>query len=250
MQHESFKPIPVKAPSSSRMMYALRRLLDLQFHTIVEFLRPAMGTLKGKVLDVGAGQSPWKEWLSTDASYVGLDVENAGEFGMSQAREGITYYDGRSIPFADSSFDAVICIEVLEHAEDPDILVAEISRCLRRGGTLLLSVPWSARRHHIPHDYHRFTRERLERLLISHGFGGVQISERGTDIATIANKLVVLSIRLAPLRVALRSLLALPLFLLVAPIAAGFVVCANLSGWLGWGAKEDPLGYFVQAVRD
>jgi len=250
MQQEGFKPIPVRAPSSSWVLYALRRSLDLQFQTIVEFLRPAMGKLKGRVLDVGAGQSPWKEWLSPDAMYVGLDIENAGEFGMSQEREGITYYDGRSIPFADSSFDAVMCIEVLEHAEDPDALVAEISRCLRHGGTLLLTVPWSARRHHIPHDYHRFTRERLERLLVSHEFGSVQIFERGTDIATIANKMVVLSIRLAPVRVALRSLLVLPLFLLVAPIAAGFLVCAHLSGWLGLGAKEDPLGYFVQAVRN
>ncbi|MEE8407804.1 MAG: methyltransferase domain-containing protein, partial [Acidimicrobiia bacterium] len=39
------------------------------------------------------------------------------------------------------SVDAVTCSEVLEHVEDPDAVVAEISRVLRPGGLLVFSMP-------------------------------------------------------------------------------------------------------------
>ncbi|MCE4543843.1 MULTISPECIES: bifunctional 2-polyprenyl-6-hydroxyphenol methylase/3-demethylubiquinol 3-O-methyltransferase UbiG [unclassified Caballeronia] len=207
-----------------------------------------MATLNGKVLDVGAGESPWREWLSPKASYHGIDIGNAEEFGMHGARRDITYYDGRTIPFADATFDAAICIEVLEHVEQPDLLVAEVARCLKARAPFIVTVPWSARRHHIPYDFHRFTRERLEALLAAHGFTQIEIAERGNDIGAIASKLVVLSLRLAP-RPKLRSLLTLPFFVLVAPVTALFLLAAHVADMTGAGAAEDPLGYFVRAVR-
>jgi 2-polyprenyl-3-methyl-5-hydroxy-6-metoxy-1,4-benzoquinol methylase len=250
MQLENFKPISVKAPSSNKTLFRLRCLVDLQLSTIVRYLQPAMAALDGKVLDVGAGESPWREWLPPSAVYYGIDIGNAEEFGMQPAREGVTYYDGRSIPFPDGTFDGAICIEVLEHVEDPDSLVAEIARCLRSDAALLLTVPWSARRHHVPHDYHRFTRERLLRLLEANSFTKIEIVERGSDISAIASKLVVLSLRLTPRRNhLLQQLWMLPLFLLLIPVTAAFLVSAHLAELLGTGAKEDPLGYFVRAVR-
>lgn len=224
-------------------------MVDLQLKTIAHYLRPAMAGLGGKVLDVGAGESPWREWLPPSASYEGIDVGNAEEFGMRPARAGITYYDGRAIPFPDAVFDGAICIEVLEHAQDPGLLMAEVARCLRRGATLLLTVPWSARRHHMPHDYHRFTRERLQGLLEASGFTQIDIVERGTDISAIASKLVVLSMRLAPTHGLLRGLWTMPLFLLMLPMTALFIALAHVAEPLGAGAKEDPLGYFVRAIR-
>jgi len=224
-------------------------MVDLQLLTIVRPLRPAMARLDGNVLDVGAGESPWREWLPPTARYQGIDIGNAEEFGMKQGREGITYYDGRTIPFPDASFDSAICIEVLEHVEDPDVVVREVARCLRHDATLLVTVPWSARRHHVPYDFHRFTRERLIRLFEANGFHAVEIAERGTDITAIASKLVVLSLRLAPTRSIAKSLWSLPLFIVTLPLTAGFVVAAHVAELFGLGAKEDPLGYFVKATR-
>jgi len=249
MQQEEFKPISVKQPSSNPLLFRIRCLVDLQLATIVRHLRPAMADFRGTVLDVGAGESPWREWLPPGTTYRGIDVGNADEFGMQAAREGITYYDGRRIPFADATFDGAICIEVLEHVEDPDAVVADVARCLREGAVLLVTVPWSARRHHVPHDYHRFTRERLLRLFETHGFQQVTVTERGSDISTIASKLVVLSLRLAPGRGWLGGIGRLPLFLLTLPITFGFLIAAHLALALGRGASEDPLGYFVRAVR-
>lgn len=167
MQHERFKPTSVNAPSSNRALFLVQCLIDLQLKTKVRYLRPAMAELNGKVLDVGAGESPWREWLSPSAPYYSIDVGYADEFGMHGERKDITYYDGRTVPFPDATFDAAICIEVLEHVEEPASLIAEIARCLKKDAPLLMTVPWSARRHHVPRDYHRFTRERLELLLLA-----------------------------------------------------------------------------------
>jgi SAM-dependent methyltransferase len=249
MQLEKFKPISVKAPSSSKVLFYLRCMIDLQLKTIVHYLRPAMAKLDGKVLDVGAGESPWREWLPSSATYYGIDIGNADDFGMSPNVNGVTYYDGRTIPFSDALFDGVICIEVLEHVEQPELLLAEIARCVKKGATLLITVPWSARRHHIPHDYHRFTKERLSKMLETNGFSQIEISERGSDISVIANKLIVLSSRIA-LSGSLLQRLSMAIFLLLTlPIAAGFLLSAHIADFFDMGAKEDPLGYFVRAIR-
>jgi SAM-dependent methyltransferase len=47
--------------------------------------------------------------------------------------------DGKTLPFADASFDTALCIEVLEHIEDPLAFLAEVRRVAPR--QLIISVP-------------------------------------------------------------------------------------------------------------
>lgn len=44
-------------------------------------------------------------------------------------------------PWADASFDVVVCTEVIEHIFDTDHLLAEIYRVLKPGGSLVISTP-------------------------------------------------------------------------------------------------------------
>ena len=60
-------------------------------------------------------------------------------------------------------------------------------RVLKPGGTLLATVPFSARVHYAPYDVHRFTKYALTEMFA--GFEAVTIEERGNDLAVIANKL-------------------------------------------------------------
>lgn len=46
-----------------------------------------------------------------------------------------------TLPFEDGSFDVVVSIEVLEHVHAPYVLMEELKRILRPGGTLVFSVP-------------------------------------------------------------------------------------------------------------
>ncbi|GHU00580.1 hypothetical protein FACS1894154_09840 [Betaproteobacteria bacterium] len=246
---EAFKPIVVQSPANHPFMFKLRCLIDLQLGSIVKELRPDLAKITGNVLDVGAGQSPWRDWLPSTARYQGIDVGYADEFGMNNDHSDIIYYDGKEMPLSEASFDCVLCIEVLEHAEDPQLLVSEIARVIKPQGVLLLSVPWSARQHHLPHDYHRFTQERLKILFAQNGFCDIDIRERGNDIGAIANKLTALTVRLLSPCAMLTYLWRLPLGLLCGVLAVCFIVAAHVSVALKWGSAQDPLGYFVRAKR-
>lgn len=46
---------------------------------------------------------------------------------------------GEHLPFADGRFDLVVCMDVLEHVQDPEKLISEISRCLKPGGMCQLT---------------------------------------------------------------------------------------------------------------
>lgn len=244
---EAFKPIAIRPPSANRWLFALRRVVDLQLLTTYSFLAKELPHCRGRVLDVGAGETPWRELLA-QADYVGLDVESAADFGMHQQPD-VVYYDGGRMPFPDASFDHLLCSEVLEHVPDPRAFAVELARVLRVGGSLILTVPWSARLHHLPNDHHRFTRFALLELLASAGFGDVRIDERGNDVAVIANKLIVMMIRLLRPRRWFEAVWCWPLALVLAPVAAAFLLAAHVS--IAWrlGSPDDPLGYGVVATR-
>jgi SAM-dependent methyltransferase/uncharacterized protein YbaR (Trm112 family) len=71
--------------------------------------------------------------------------------------------DGHFLPFADNSLDGVFSNAVLEHVQRPWIVAAEISRVLKPGGTVFISVPF-LNVIHDEHDYFRFTDKALRVL--------------------------------------------------------------------------------------
>ncbi|MBB1598191.1 bifunctional 2-polyprenyl-6-hydroxyphenol methylase/3-demethylubiquinol 3-O-methyltransferase UbiG [Achromobacter sp. UMC46] len=245
---EEMKPVPVSSPLGNPLAFALRCLLDLQLKTIVDFLKPRLSALEGNVLDVGAGNAPWKSYLPAGVQYVGLDVDKADEFNMRPDTD-IVYYPGGKFPFDDGIFANALCVEVLEHVPDTETLLAEIYRCLKPGGQLLMTVPWSARRHHIPHDYFRFTPEALAMLLHKQGLENIQISERGNDYAVIFNKILCLGKNLVVPKCKIWLPLTLPMALLILPSAGLFLVAAHVSMRFGLGSHIDPLGYAIAAIK-
>lgn len=89
-----------------------------------------------RVLDIGAREGGLRKYLPEDVKYQGIDI--APEF----ASESVLTLDiSEGIPFPDQSYDAVFCIEVLEHVPNPFAAFGEIHRVLRDGGVLIVSVP-------------------------------------------------------------------------------------------------------------
>lgn len=230
---DQFKPIPVQ--SSSALSLKLRCLVDFQLATIVSAIRPKLSAMHGSVLDIGCGEMPFRGFLPPDAYYTGIDVSYADGFGMS-ANTRIVYFDGINIPFPDNTFDNAICTEVLEHAENHIALISEIHRVMKPGATAVITIPFSARLHHLPYDYHRFTKMQLQRLF--NKFSEVEITPRGNDITVIANKIIVINMRLAKLKWLL-------LFVFMIPVSGIFILIANLSLLFHFGSDLDPLGYTV-----
>jgi len=94
--------------------------------------------------------------------------------------------DIHNLPFNDNSQDAIICISVLEHVENPIKACEEIYRVLKSGGYCLVNVPflhcYHAKKGYYK-DYWRFTRDTLE--LLFKKFNIIEIQELSGAITTL-----------------------------------------------------------------
>lgn len=245
---ELFKPVPVFSPKDNALIFFIRCLFDLQLKTIVDFLRPELAIISGDIVDIGAGNAPWKVFLPEGLKYTGLDIENANEFAMPNNEE-IIYYQGGRFPFSGNQFTNVLCVEVLEHIVDTEFFLREIYRCLKPEGKLILTVPWSARRHHLPYDYFRFTPEALTYLLQKNGFIDIQITDRGNDFAVVFNKILCLiqGLLFSPERKTF--FFKIPLVLILLAIMPFFFLIAHISLIFGVSLRMDPLGYGLTAKK-
>lgn len=216
-------------------------LLDLQLLTIFRFLLLPLCSSRGRLLDVRPSESPWRDLLP-QGEFIGVDADMSGEFGMRH-QSNITYYDGKRLPYDDNSFDHVLCTEELEHLTDPRAFLTDLSRFLRAEGTLILTVPWPARLHHLPHEYGRFTRFGLFEFLNVTGFTSVTIQVRGKDSAVIANKLIVLLIRLLRTQYWFNCTWTWTWLLaaILLPLTCVFLGTAHVALLLHAGSRDDPL---------
>ena len=109
------------------------------------FIKEGFGT-GNRILDLGCGGGPYSCLFTRDNESYGLDncpkrmlldENNAMERGYQALIVG----EGLSLPFTDTSFDIVICAEVIEHVVEVRQLINEIDRVLKKGGKLILSTP-------------------------------------------------------------------------------------------------------------
>jgi SAM-dependent methyltransferase len=83
-----------------------------------------------KVLDVGCGDGRLTRLIAdkrADISIRGIDVDRRGDVALP-----VETFDGKSIPYADSSFDIVMFIDVLHHDDQPMGLLREAVRVARQ----------------------------------------------------------------------------------------------------------------------
>jgi ubiquinone/menaquinone biosynthesis C-methylase UbiE len=113
-----------------------------------------------RVLDAGAGEQRLRP-LCEHLNYVAQDFAQYDGKG-----DGIGFQTGTwdqtnldivseitSIPEADGAFDAVLCIEVLEHVPDPVRALEELCRLLKPGGILLVTAPFCSLTHFAPYHF-------------------------------------------------------------------------------------------------
>jgi 2-polyprenyl-6-hydroxyphenyl methylase/3-demethylubiquinone-9 3-methyltransferase len=149
------------------------------------------------VLDVGCGDGgPAAELAKhgarvtgTDPSAVALELARRAHPELELIK---TEPDGR-LSFDDSSFDAAVCLHVLEHVADTQLLLSEVRRILVPGGIIALAVRCHSRlknvaialaafeRHFDPLEpvLRFYTRRSLTRALTLLGFGEVELRTRG-----------------------------------------------------------------------
>lgn len=139
------------------------------------------GGIDDIVLDVGCGIKPYRH-LFTAKKYLGIDIEGGGHSRSQKTVDA--FFDGRHIPYPDSSFNTVLATEVFEHVEDLPTLVGEIHRVLRPQGQLFITMPFVWDEHEIPYDFRRFTTFGHKQLLEAAGFTIQSISKTTGIFAT------------------------------------------------------------------
>ncbi len=114
---------------------------------------------------------------------------------LSRAKQPDLQTEASCLPFREAIFDAVICSELLEHVPCPPVVMSEIFRILRKGGTLLICVPFLTRIHGDPYDYGRYTDYYWSETLRSAGFTELHIERQGGFWCVLTDMLRELAVR-------------------------------------------------------
>jgi ubiquinone/menaquinone biosynthesis C-methylase UbiE len=164
-----------------------------------ETVRSAKPPVDGKVrvLDLGCGDGR----VTAQLAYAGTRITGADPSSVAlerarAAHDGIEFKatspDG-ALPFADNSFDAVVCLNVLQHVADTQRLLSETRRVLAPAGLVAVAVPFhgvlknlaitlgSFERHHDPLEpvLRFYTKRSLMELLEQFGFYDVRLETTG-----------------------------------------------------------------------
>ena len=191
----------------------------------------------GDLIDLGCGDMPYRSALMSQVSaYDGLDLfPRSDQVRYASDLEAMTV-----IP--DQSYDTALMIEALEHVPHPWLALAETWRILKPGGTLILSVPHLSRLHDEPHDYFRYTKHGLRRLLEDSGFEIIDLIKKGGIFSFLGHQVSTLILTLSWGIPVLRWVVFfLNRWLITHP-------CFILDQWLDRGGLS-PLGYVAVARK-
>lgn len=157
---------------------------------------------QGKLLELGTSKL-LPQCLETlapelEVSVTDFDLEKPLEWHKQIGNKSYQTFsldlEKTQLPSPDSTFDYVICSEVIEHMEiDPMFMLSEVNRVMKDGGTLIVTTPnvvssrgltkmlagiepYFYMQYHIPGNYHRHNYEysvhSLSRVLQAAGFDG------------------------------------------------------------------------------
>jgi SAM-dependent methyltransferase len=91
-----------------------------------------------KVLDIKAGEQRFE--IRRPSYVVGVDVLQA-ERGLRLDADEHRVMDLEQVDLESNEYDVVLCVNVLEHAREPQVLLHQVSKALKPGGTFVIVVP-------------------------------------------------------------------------------------------------------------
>jgi len=179
----------------------------IEKHNAMAFER-LPGSLRGKkILELGFGQGDFLiEIIEKGGDAYGIDIAESAKHllekkmhGRRLARKPKVRIETltNKLPYATSSFDAVVALHVIEHIKDEPAMLREIMRVLKKGGTFLVAVPQVAegneldKKHfHTEFHYREYSVRSLNGALKKAGFENVKIHKYQSFYDLIAGFLV------------------------------------------------------------
>ena len=107
------------------------------WRVIRNWLMPKKGI--ERILDIGCFDGGLLEYLGRDYCWLGIELhERAASHAQSRGVQ-IVGHNFKDIPVLQPPVDAVIAVDVLEHASDPKSLLRAATSCVRPGGYVVIS---------------------------------------------------------------------------------------------------------------
>ena len=131
----------------------------------------------GRLVDLGCGAAPLYGMYGGRATeVVCIDWRD----GRHEQRHVDLFHDlNEPLELEPEGFDTVVASDVVEHLHTPQALFDSAARLLRPGGALILGTPFFYWLHEEPHDYHRYTRHALERMVRRAGLRPAELETYG-----------------------------------------------------------------------
>lgn len=162
---------------------------------IREYEKVIRENVKGDLLDLGCGDVPfygiYKELVD---SVTCVDWKKSNNDIYLDYKMDLN----KKLELKSGSFNTVLMTDVFEHIAEPKSLLQEVNRVLRKGGKLILTVPFFYWLHRTPHDYHRYTRYALEYYCQESGLKVISLYPYGglMDVfADLINKIIKIYLR-------------------------------------------------------
>lgn len=139
----------LSAPIQDKLEQMLLNVGDMSLKRRARRIIKAVEPKKGeKIIDLGCGTGYYLYLLSNlplNLSLTGFDYDQKAlsEAKTMLADKKIKFIVGNihKMPFKENSFDKVVSSEVLEHLENDNLALKETYRILKKGGSLVISVP-------------------------------------------------------------------------------------------------------------
>ena len=139
--------------------------------------------IDGKILDLGGDRrSGYHELIGGDHN---IEIVNLNEARVPDYKFNL---EG-NFPLEKEAYDAVICLNVLEHVFNFQNVINESFRILKPGGKFIGATPFLFNVHGSPDDYFRYTESALNRVFKIAGFQEIKIKELGYGLFSVLYQL-------------------------------------------------------------
>jgi SAM-dependent methyltransferase len=168
----------------------LKKLIDPDSFRIQRFVKSAIleTTTGDRILDAGAGECQNRALIENQI-YIALDAAWGDQSWDYSDLDVIASLE--KTPFKPDSFDLLICTQVMEHVNEPQVVLNEFFRIAKGGGTICISAPQGWGVHQAPYDFFRYTHFGLRHLLEKSGFEIISITPSCGYYGYLANRLTV-----------------------------------------------------------
>ena len=181
--YEGYLPTPSEEIDKWEKM--VKQIIDKS----ADLIEARTNTSRGKLLDIGCGYGFFlKEMKLRGWDVEGVEVSQTGR-QYSQDKWSIHVYSQplEDLDIPENSFDVVTLFYLIEHVNDPLVLLREVNRILRPGGLILLRWPHTtpivrilgslSRKldlYHTPYHLYDFSPETMKMLLAITDFKNVE----------------------------------------------------------------------------